>query len=164
MYVNEKCSIQIEGANSPQIVLLDAANSIHRVDVRSDTQQFNSDLSAFLDDLVFIVRPLPWGSVRIKLYIFGYELDEPRQFPHSRSDSALEFTSLETKSDKGPAFAKNPSMLTLETTASTCADFSATFAGGGHRPYSLSLERPPHYGTIPHCKLSISSTWKNAPF
>jgi len=90
----------------PKIILFDAANRIHRPNVGSDAEQFDSYLGSPLNDLIFIVSPLPWVSIGIKFYVFGNELLVVRYISMT-VDAAL--TSRETKSCRGPAIARKPS-------------------------------------------------------
>lgn len=65
----DQSTVQGGASYSAQIILLDAANSIHATDVGTETDKLDTDLCALLNDLVLVVGPLPWSGVRIKLNI-----------------------------------------------------------------------------------------------
>lgn len=58
----------------PQIVFFDTPNGIHRSNVGPYAKQFDPDLCPLLDDLVFIISPLPRGRIWVELDILRDEL------------------------------------------------------------------------------------------
>ncbi len=64
-----RSTVPRDASYGAQVILLDAANSIHATDVGTETDQLDTDLCALLNDLVLVVGPLPWSGVRIKLNI-----------------------------------------------------------------------------------------------
>ncbi len=68
--------MQSTKAVEPKKVLLDTANRKHTADIASRTHKLNTQVSAFLDDLISIVGILWRSSIGIPLDIRRYELGE----------------------------------------------------------------------------------------
>ena len=57
-----------------KIILLDAADGKHTTNVTSGTDELETQVGAFLNDLIAVVRVLRWGSTWVPFDIGRYKL------------------------------------------------------------------------------------------
>ena len=65
--------------NSPQVIFPDSRNGEHLANFTSDALQFDSDVSAPLNDLIGIVCKLGWGGISVKFDVRWDHLYECEQ-------------------------------------------------------------------------------------
>ena len=95
--------------NVPEVVLLYTADSPHLTDLAPDSDDLHTHLRALLDDHILVVRELRRCRVGVPLDLARDQLEMTVSArSRSREMSSGRRTCADTKSFRGPAFAKKP--------------------------------------------------------